>query len=50
MAKTRDEATRPRGKSRYAKKLARKHGRGSINPNWMWWFGEGRSTGISTVV
>lgn len=26
-----------RKKSRYQKKLARKYGRGKIDPRWMWW-------------
>lgn len=32
-----DESTKPKGKSRYAKKIARKHGRGRKDPKWMWW-------------
>jgi hypothetical protein len=30
------EQTTKRGKSRYAKKIVRKLGRGRVNPNWMW--------------
>jgi hypothetical protein len=30
-------AEQKRGKSRYAKKIQRKLGRGRVNPNWMWW-------------
>jgi hypothetical protein len=26
-----------RGKSKYAKKIARKTGRGTIGADWMWW-------------
>ncbi len=28
---------KPKGKSRYAKKIARKIGRGRVSPRWMWW-------------
>lgn len=31
-----DESTKPRGKSRYAKKIARKAGRGRASANWQW--------------
>lgn len=24
-------------KSKYQKKIARKSGKGRVNPNWMWW-------------
>ena len=26
-----------RKKSKYQRKLARKRGRGKVDPNWMWW-------------
>lgn len=29
------------GNSKYAKKLARKRGRGRIDPGWQWWFFRG---------
>lgn len=32
-----NETTKPKGKSKYAKKLARKLGRGRVDPRWMWW-------------
>jgi hypothetical protein len=41
MAKIRDESTKPKGKSKYQKKLARKHGRAAPNPEWMWWMTRG---------
>lgn len=27
----------PGSKSRYQQKQARKYGKGSVRPNWMWW-------------
>jgi len=32
-----NETTTKRKKSKYAKKNARKCGRGRIDPRWMWW-------------
>ena len=31
------ESTKPKGKSRYQKKLARKFGSGTVGANWQWW-------------
>lgn len=33
-----NETTPKRKKSKYAKKLARKAGKGRVDPNWMWWY------------
>lgn len=35
MKKWDDE--KPKRKSKYARKLARKAGRGPVEVNWMWW-------------
>lgn len=31
------EDTKKRKRSKYAKKIRRKQGRGKVDPNWMWW-------------
>ncbi len=36
-----DPSTKPIGKSRYQKKVARKHGRGTVGANWQWWMDSG---------
>lgn len=33
-----NEQTSTKKKSKYQKTLARKRGKGRINPNWMWWY------------
>lgn len=30
--------TNTRKKSKFQKKLARKRGKGKVDPKWMWWF------------
>lgn len=43
--------TKPEGKSRFAQKLARKHGRARPDPRWMWWMSApGRPDGAAVFV
>jgi hypothetical protein len=35
------DQTPKRKKSKYAKKIARKHGKGRVDPRWMWWMERG---------
>lgn len=32
-----NETTKKSKKSKYQRKIARKHGRGKVDPRWMWW-------------
>ncbi len=47
---TQTNSNKKPGKSKYAKKIRRKCGNGTVDPRWMWWLEGEKSRRIATVV
>lgn len=37
-----EQETSKKKRSKYQRKMARKRGRGKVDPRWMWWWGVDR--------